>query len=130
MKIGCQCGEVIVDQTDDLPYKGHLVPDEEWFANYDALDDEVIDPLAEGRLDKKAAYRLARLVVARSSRLMWQCRVCGRLYIDGLDGQLRCFVPEREPIDREVLRSSPSQVESWAVWRIDDNGNTFLVRGG
>src|SRR5262249_20717774 len=105
------CGELIVDQTDDLPHKGHLVPDQEWFANYDAIDAEVIDPLADGRLDKRAAYRLARLVISRSSRLMWQCRPCGRLYIDGLDGQLRCFVPEGESVDREVLRSRPSQAE-------------------
>jgi hypothetical protein len=52
VKIGCYCGESIVDQTDDLPYKGHLVPDQEWFVNCDSLDDEVIDPLADGRLGK------------------------------------------------------------------------------
>jgi hypothetical protein len=111
VKIGCHCGEVIVDQTDDLPYKAHLVPDQEWFANHDAVDDQVIDPLADGLLEKKAAYHLARLVIGRSSRLMWQCWACGRLYIDGLDGQLRCFVPEGEPADREILRSRPSAAE-------------------
>ncbi|HYH68990.1 MAG TPA: hypothetical protein VD866_30125 [Urbifossiella sp.] len=37
---------------------------------------------------------------------------------------------DAEPIEREVLGNSPSGAESWAVWRIDDNGNTFLVRGG
>jgi len=108
VKIGCHCGEVIVDQADDLPYKGHLVPDQVWFANYDAIDDEVIDPLADGQLDKKSAYRLARLIISRSSRLMWQCAACGRLYIDGLDWQLRCFVPEGEPPDRDVLRNRPN----------------------
>ena len=88
-----------------------MIPDQEWFATYDAIDDEVIAPLAAGRLGKEAAYHLARQAISRSARLMWQCRVCGRLYIDGCDGQLRCFVPEGEPADREILRSSPSQAE-------------------
>jgi UDP-N-acetyl-2-amino-2-deoxyglucuronate dehydrogenase len=30
--------------------------------------------------------------------------------------------PEPEPADPPA--------ETWAVWRIDDNANTFLVRGG
>jgi hypothetical protein len=38
---------------------------------------------------------------------MWQCRACGRLYIERLDRQLRCFVPDGEPVDREILRSRP-----------------------
>lgn len=29
----------------------------------------------------------------------------------------------------EQMGSHPLR-ESWAVWRIDDNANTFLVRGG
>jgi hypothetical protein len=26
-------------------------------------------------------------------------------------------------------RTDPGPPESWAVWRVDDTGNTFLVRG-
>lgn len=107
MKIKCHCGASIIDQTDDLPHKGHLIPDQEWFATFDAIDDEVIDPLASGQMDKEAAYERARHILERSTRQMWQCRVCGRLYIDGLDGKLRRFVPEGEPPDLEVLRSRP-----------------------
>lgn len=103
MKIGCHCGASIVDQTDDLPYKGHLTPDQVWFATYDAIDDEVIDPVADGRLGREAAYHHARRIISRAARRMWQCRVCGRLYIDGRDGQLRCFVPEGDSVDHKVL---------------------------
>lgn len=104
MKIRCHCGASIVDQTDDLPHKGHLIPDQEWFAAYDAIDDEVIDPVAEGRLGKKAAYQMARRIISRSARLMWECRTCGRLFIDDRQGQLRCFVPEGGQADLEILR--------------------------
>ena len=27
MKIRCECGHIIVDQSDNLPYKAHLIPD-------------------------------------------------------------------------------------------------------
>lgn len=108
VKIGCYCGEPIVDQTDDLPHKGHVIPDQEWFAIYDAIDDEVINPVAEGKLSQEKAYQCARQIIGRGARLAWQCRKCGRLYVDDADGQLHCFAPEGAPIDREILRSRPS----------------------
>jgi hypothetical protein len=107
MKISCDCGEVIIDQADDLPYKAHLVPDQEWYANFDALDDQVIDLVADGRMDKQAAYRLSRLLLSQSSRLMWQCAECGRLYVEGPDEQVRCFAPESGPFERQILRRRP-----------------------
>ena len=100
--------------TDDLPHKGHLIPDQEWFVTYDALDDEVIDPLAAGRMEKKAAYQLARLIIHRSARLMYQCRMCGRLYIDDLQGKLQCFVPESEQTAKEIFRSRESRADQSA----------------
>ena len=106
MKIGCQCGETIFDITDYVPNKAHLIPDQDWFPTYDAIDDEIIDPIADGRLGKEAAYMLARQIISRSARLMWQCATCGRLYIDDIRGNLQCYVPEREQTDREILRGN------------------------
>src|SRR5271168_4010506 len=103
MKIGCHCGELIRDQTDDLPWKGHLIPDQEWFATHDAIDDAVIDPLAVGRIEKDQAYHLAREIIIRSSRLMYQCPRCGRLYIDDFEGNSQCYVPASEDTSHEVL---------------------------
>lgn len=105
MKIRCHCGETIIDQTDYLPHKAYLIPDQDWFAVHDGIDDEVIDLVAEGCLRTDAAYMRARHIIGRNARLMWQCRACGRLYIDGPDGQLRCFAPEGGGVDREILRS-------------------------
>ena len=105
MKIGCHCGASIVDQTDYLPHKGHLIPDQEWFVKFDAIDDEIIDPTAAGRLSKETAYINARDILSRSSRLMWQCQACGRLYIDDQKGQLQCYIPSTEHTSKEILRS-------------------------
>ena len=112
MKIGCHCGATIFDQTDDLPQKGHLIPDQEWFATYDAMDDEVIVPLTEGSIDKENAFRLSRRVISRSSRLMYQCGVCGRLYIDDEQGELHCYVPCDDQTSKEILRSRGDRSEA------------------
>jgi hypothetical protein len=127
VKIGCHCGAQIVDQSDNLPHKGHLIPDQAWFATFDAIDDEVIDPVAEERLSKEAAYHHARRIICRFARLMWQCRECGRLYIDDLDGQLRCFVPEGEPAAREILRTRPNPIKRQFV---DDQRRPGYCAGG
>lgn len=111
MKIGCHCGAVIIDQTDDLSHKGYLIPDQELFVTGDAIDDEVIDPLAESRISKETAYRLTRILIIRSARLIYQCRACGRLYIDDLQGNLHCYVPEKEETAKEILRSRESNAD-------------------
>ena len=105
MKIGCHCGATIFDQTDNLPHKGHLIPDQEWFATYDAMDDEVIVPLGDGAIDREKAFGLSRRVLSRASRPMYQCRACGRLYIDDAQGVLHCYVPADDTTSKEVLRS-------------------------
>jgi len=104
VKFDCHCGAAIVDQTDDLPHKAHLIPDQAWFATYDAIDAEVIEPAADGRLSKEAAHQHARRILNRSAKLVWQCRACGRLYVDDTEGRLRSFVPEGNSADRGVLR--------------------------
>ena len=107
MKIDCSCGASIVDQTDYLPHKGHLIPDQEWFAVFDAIDADIIDALASGRLSRSDAYQLAREIIRRASRLMYQCRSCGRLFIDDTERDLQSYVPATEETSREIFRSRP-----------------------
>lgn len=103
MKFQCSCGREILDAGDGLPQKGRVIPDQEWFPIQDALD-EIIEAAADGRMGKDEACHRAREVVSRSARLMWQCRSCGRLHVDGTDRRLRSFTPDSEPVDREILR--------------------------
>lgn len=104
VKIPCHCGAVIIDQTDDLPHKAHLIPDQEWFATCDTIDHAIIDLMAAGQLDKEAAYHLTRRILSRATRLLWQCHACGRLYIDDPHKGLQCYAPESEQTSREILR--------------------------
>lgn len=104
MKIGCHCGAVIRDQTDNIPYKSHLTPDQGWTAMWDALE-SLFAVVATGRLTPEAAStRACQIFREAGSRLMWQCESCGRLYIDGRGGDLQCFVPSTSKTDKELLR--------------------------
>ncbi|MCH9791538.1 MAG: hypothetical protein K0U82_12050, partial [Planctomycetes bacterium] len=68
MKIGCKCGSTIFDSADDIPQKGHLIPDQEWFNVFDAVDDEVIAPLSASKISVEDAYMKSRHIIYEESR--------------------------------------------------------------
>lgn len=108
MKIGCHCGATIYDQTDFLPHKAHIIPDQEWFNVYDAIDDDVIDALIHRKLEQEAAYLKARGIIGSASRQIWQCNQCGRLYIDDQAGKLQCYLPATAETSKAILCKSNS----------------------
>ena len=77
MKILCECGEVIRDNTDGLTFKASYVADEDWNELWE---------LVESSLEKAAGpdARPVHHVMSEFSRFfewMWQCRACGRLFL-------------------------------------------------
>ncbi len=109
MRIDCHCGKIISDTTDHLAHKAHLTPDQDIYEVWDGIDDEVIDRVASGELAVGDAYMKSRHIINSPTRSMWQCFECGRLYIDGPDGELYCFVPEHEETEKRILRSHISK---------------------
>lgn len=103
MKIPCRCGALLVDSSDDHPHKAHLVSDQDWLTTLDAID-ATIELAAGARIDPAAACQRVREVLVPRTRRLWQCRACGRLYVEGRDRQPQCFVPEGASVDRELLR--------------------------
>ena len=118
MKIGCVCGAVIVDQTDFLSCKAHLVADQDWF-------DFVESSELHGQIDQSFV------------RTCYQCMSCGRLYVDDCNRQLVRFVPETANVKR-TLR--PIKGEMWkapliGVWPVEPlagevNGSLFCAGAG
>jgi hypothetical protein len=104
MKIGCPCGRVIYDQTDNLSDKAHLITDQEWFPTMDAID-KVIDDVIAKREDATSAYIAIRRITIKAARHVYQCRVCGRLFVDDQQRKLHPFVPASSEVPREILRS-------------------------
>ncbi len=89
MKIKCQCGGLIVDQTDYLSQKGHLIPDKKWFNFWDEIDDAI-----EGSDEKNAENSCMQLRINNRFKLFWECKDCGRLFVDSANGELIVFKPE------------------------------------
>ena len=109
MKIECHCGALIIDQTDALSNKAHFIPDQAWDGVQEALETEVVDPLAGRRLARDGAYHRARGILSRAVRGIWQCGECGRLYVDDPGRKLHCFAPETPATDRRVLRGEGNE---------------------
>jgi hypothetical protein len=65
------------------------------------VDSQVIDALASVQLQQVDAYRLSREIIRRASPLVWQCRACGRLFIDDIEGTLQSYLPATEDTPRE-----------------------------
>ncbi|MCB9896603.1 MAG: hypothetical protein H6825_01240 [Planctomycetes bacterium] len=104
MKITCTCGAQIVDSTDGHPNKAHLIADERWTGLLDALDDEVVAPLAAGRIGEDAAAMRLRTLVSHAQRLAWQCTACGRVWIEDPARTLHGYAADAPSADRRVLR--------------------------
>ena len=105
MKIGCLCGDIITDQTDALPWMGHIIPDQEWFPVFDAID-RIIDETKSGLLEVEAAYMQLRRVLGDASKPVYQCGSCGRIFIFEPRDPANIYKPEFETTSRQILRSS------------------------
>ena len=104
MKIRCHCGALIADNTDHLPHKAHLIPDQEWFPVFDAIDAVVAD-VAAGRSDADSAQTSFRRILGSAARPVYQCQQCGRLFVLDRKNQFFPFAPTEADSDREILRS-------------------------
>ena len=127
-KLRCICGYIIRDQTDNLPYKAHFIPDEDQNPDIEAVTADVMQFMAaRDRGDQGAfirehlggawpddenpetiLYILLTGVIMRSGRLMYECENCGRLWVMthaeyGKQAFFACYRPESEK--RRVLRS-------------------------
>jgi len=100
-KIRCECGHVIVDQTDNLQYKADIIPDTALYPLFDRLDDIVdtlTDAIQNGKkkewidkyFDQSYPRDLSNSSMMRDlflrhyadvSKQIYQCEGCGRILI-------------------------------------------------
>lgn len=78
MQFACACGNIIRDQTDYQPHKAHLISDQDLF---DAL--EISDT---GSRDWFPSLTHA----------LYECRRCGRIWLEGDGHALIAFIPETQ----------------------------------
>ncbi|QBD79419.1 hypothetical protein EPA93_26900 [Ktedonosporobacter rubrisoli] len=122
-KIFCKCGHMIVDQTDNLPYKASVIADQDEELLYDDFF-----PFIEGLFEAKEHGLLAEYLeeqfgsgypndlkirsiisdafpYALHSRRLYECEQCGRLWIQVHPQKdiFTSYLPESS--ERHVLRS-------------------------
>ncbi len=107
MKLSCHCGATIFDQTDSLPHKAHFIPDQQWFGLLDAMD-AAVEKSGTSAKDREAACMKLRRLIGELSRSAWQCRGCGRVYVEDQSHEPQQLVPGSDDVPREVFRSRPS----------------------
>lgn len=110
MKLKCPCGKVIHDGTDGLSYKGHIVPDEELFPNFDQCE-LLLDRVAEKGCVGETDFMDLRKIWA-GWRAIYQCPECGRIFVWDRDLQKTfIFAPEEKDINKALLPSLRSNQE-------------------
>lgn len=100
MRFMCECGHLITDTTDFLPYKAYMISDIDWEDYWEAHEREALGkPL--GPYQDPMRYEQS----------FYQCEECGRLYFDDPDDPSRfiAFVPE----NKVAMVTGPSEGDKW-----------------
>ncbi len=104
MKLIRPCDTRIDDNTDALPYKAHVVADQDWFGLLDAIDG-AIEKSGPSAREKEVACMSVRRLLGRIARHAYRCRSCGRLHVADLDYAFRVFTAESQPTGGSLFAS-------------------------
>jgi hypothetical protein len=121
-KIKCICGNIIIDQTDDLRFKANFVRDQNLEKFFDAINvvGSYIDAVEKGKKEVwQNEFYETKMEILKNSEIvndilsrfrvgfesvMYQCENCERLHIQlGNSNKFVLFKPE-EPIGKEILK--------------------------
>lgn len=102
-KLGCPCGYTISDNTDNLPYKGLIIRDQDYESVFDSMSEDIaafIRALLEGKRqewlgerysqdyaglnleDSEVVHDLITGYLLRRGLDIYQCERCGRIHIE------------------------------------------------
>ncbi|WP_027710088.1 hypothetical protein [Zooshikella ganghwensis] len=88
-KIGCNCGHVIVDQTDYIPYKAGYIPDTVSCDLVEVVSDEIIEKVKEAGIENILNEDIADILWSRifyqNSKQIYECEKCGSILIEKIE---------------------------------------------
>ena len=116
MKISCECGYVIYDQTDFISYKARFTADQDDNDLLDKIEAQIkklvtsIECVASNKIDIDALIEDTMIDVSDTiseygRRSIYQCSGCGRLFIDDAQFHTHIFIPQDDSVPKNVLRS-------------------------
>ena len=98
-KLRCDCGHVIVDQTDDLPYKAEVIPDQN--------HNEIFEKCVSNRRSGLSTDDIDGLIGVwnGNTKTMYQCEACSRLLLQvGSENKYASFLPEGDDCKNILVR--------------------------
>lgn len=93
MKLQCPCGEFICDNTDEIPYKGHVFADQDFFTILESIELCISLSAAEPGAVEKAKSDANDALISKT-RGIWRCESCGRVAIDDASCRVYWYRPE------------------------------------
>jgi hypothetical protein len=127
-KLRCKCGHVIADQTNDIPYKGYILPDiktenvSEALSKYiDSLIDAIqsnkkldwieqnfsVPPYPTDLENSSMIHDLLTGKLVETTQDIFECENCGRIAIQiGQTNFYEFFMPESED-SKGILKGKP-----------------------
>jgi len=114
-KLGCTCGHIITDQTNDIPYKAKFIRDQDFEGYTEKYSDDIasfIDAVKEGTRDEWIKQYFTETyptnlsnssivfdIISSQTRIfdgdLYQCENCGRIKVQVQDKNLfASFLPE------------------------------------
>lgn len=117
-KLGCICGNTIVDQADNLPYKGYILPDTELERTSDILSNTIdslsdatkqskrlewikekftVPPYTTDLSDSSMVHDIISSLLVDKKQDIFECENCGRIAIQvGQTNHFKFYKPETE----------------------------------
>ncbi len=115
MKIFCECGWVIYDQTDCISYKASFIADQDSFDLCDKIEEQIkklaanIEYAASNKIDIDVLIENTMIDISDTiidySRPIYQCSGCGRLFIDDNQFHTHVFIPQDDSVPKNLMRS-------------------------
>lgn len=125
-KLVCECGHIIIDQTDTITYKGYIIPDVFIDELFDTITDSIegltsiknsedriawikkhfsVPPYPTDLEFDSMMYDITSSAFDKRSQTMYECEQCGRLAIQiNKTNKYKFYVPETD-ITTKVLKT-------------------------
>jgi hypothetical protein len=115
MKIFCECGHIIYDNTDCISRKARFIADQDSSDLLDKIEDQIkklvisLEYAASNKIDLDVLIEDTMIDVSDTiidySRTIYQCSECGRLFIDDNQFHTHVFAPQDNSVMKNLLRS-------------------------
>ncbi|WP_310425423.1 hypothetical protein [Chamaesiphon sp. VAR_48_metabat_135_sub] len=115
MKIFCECGYVIYDNSAAISYKARFTANQDSFDLCDKIEEQIkklvtnIEYAASNKIDVDVLVEDTMTNVSDTiidySRTIYQCSGCGRLFVDDNQFHTHVFIPQDDSVPKNLMRS-------------------------